>query len=172
MDWGEVGKVVAGALVGVIGTRIVHRFNVRTNSQYWIAQERWKLKGDLYRRLLEALQALSVDARDISMAEVAIKKGEEAMRINDLDRRDLFQAKQKYLASLDNFIAHGLGLEQSLSTARIWLSDTTTASLELLLAGMTPTKHAGEWGVVLLKQVVDASKQVTNEAKSDLQLGQ
>lgn len=150
-------SAAVGALFGIAG----HWITARISTVMWVAQERWKLKAELYRELLESLHELASVGQKIEIAE----SGEHQTKPGSPEREAL---GKDYIAALDEVSEHGHRLEQSLTIARIWLSVPTITAVQAVFIGITQLKSE-KWGE-LAGLANGATRKVTEEARRDLRL--
>lgn len=83
----DIATVLVSAGVGAIAGIATQSFGAWISGRYWIAQEKWKLRGDSYRRLFDALAELE-----------ALYKWIEALQGNQ--KPDVIEARLKQQENL------------------------------------------------------------------------
>lgn len=76
----DVSTVIVSAGVGAVFGIATQWFGAWISGRYWVAQQKWKLRGDSYRRLFDALAEIHSLYKWLHRVEVAVPEAEQKER--------------------------------------------------------------------------------------------
>ena len=151
----DLETILVSAAVGAVAGIATQWFGVWISGRYWVAQERWRMKGETYRHLFEALARLQAYLR----WSVELKPDDPDF--GDLVKRaDLAEENRAQLRAATSF-------------ARPFVSEQAWGLLEQLEGGLSRARGKPDATEALsegLRLVKKANEALTDAAKKDFDL--
>jgi hypothetical protein len=161
VEWTAAVASFLGAALGVLTSFTTERLRARISGQFWLAQERWKLKADTYSRLL---RLLTKQIASIRAVVTILQQGEwESGPLPP----DLAQKIAPLIS--EAILPTAAEVRDTVVVARLWLPSETLTKLDEAAGHMTPPYYPG-----LFERTADALDRaivlVVQDAKKDLRL--